>query len=64
MEVFTAFNYGFSTYFLDAVKIKCLKNMISYILYMFSQVLDRKAAKIRRDYIEKFPLGYFIVAKK
>lgn len=61
---FTVFNYNFTTYFLDAVKIKYLKNMISYILYVLSQAFDRKMVKIKRDYMEKFPLHYFIVAKK
>jgi len=61
---FTVFDYNFTTYFLDAIKIKLLKNVISYIFYIFSRTLDRKMSKIKRNYKEKFPLSYFIVAKK
>ncbi len=62
--LFTVFDYNFTGYFLNALNIKYFKNMISYIFYSFSQALDRKIVKIRKGYREKFPLGYFIVAKK
>ncbi|MHC1587044.1 MAG: class I SAM-dependent methyltransferase [Candidatus Syntropharchaeia archaeon] len=61
---FTVFNYGFSTYFLDAVKVKPIKNLICYALYTISQALDKRVGRIRKEYVEKFPLGYFVVARK
>jgi len=61
---FTVFDYNFTTYFLDAVKMKKLKNMLSYISFLLSQAFDRKMMKIRKDYREKFPLHYFIAARK
>jgi SAM-dependent methyltransferase len=61
---FTVFGYNFTTYFLGAVKVKHLRNFLTYSFYLFSQAMDRKISKIKGEYIEKFPLMYFIVAKK
>jgi len=61
---FTVFGYHFTNYFLSAVRLKYIRNLITYIFYVSSHALDRKMDKIKGDHIERFPLGYFIAATK